>query len=83
MATAARTVLLLCAFSAFVTACGSPTADGNATAAGQSACDQAFAQAIAIDSGSDTVSAIDGAIAGCRSLQAWVRAAEQTDFQGN
>jgi hypothetical protein len=30
---------------------------------------------MAIDPGSDTVSAVDGAIAGCASLEAWVAAA--------
>jgi hypothetical protein len=77
MRTGARTVLLLGVLLTFVTACGGATIDGNATAAGQSACDDAFAQAIAIDADSDTVDAIDGAIAGCQSLEAWVQAAEQ------
>jgi ADP-ribosylglycohydrolase len=70
-------VLLLVLLGTFVTACASAATDGSTTAAGQSACDQAFAQAIAIDADSDTVSAIDGAIAGCPSLEAWVQAAEQ------
>jgi hypothetical protein len=73
----ARTVLLLGILGAFVTACGSATIDGNATTDSQSTCDQAFAQAIAIDADSDTVSAIDGAIASCQSLEAWVTASEQ------
>jgi hypothetical protein len=72
MRTIATTVLMLGLLgSTLVTACGSATADQ------QSACDQAFAQAIAIDPGSATVSAVDGAIAGCQSLQAWVTAAER------
>jgi ADP-ribosylglycohydrolase len=71
MRAVATTVLLLGVLGSFVTACGSATADL------QSKCDQAVAQAIAIDPGSDTVSAVDGAIAGCQSLEAWVAAAEQ------
>jgi hypothetical protein len=73
----ARTALLLGILGALLTACGSATIDGNATTAEQAACDQAFAQAIALDADSDTVSTIDGAIAGCPSLEAWVKAAEQ------
>jgi hypothetical protein len=61
----------------FVAACGSATIDGSGATVGQSACDEAFAQAIAIDAGSDTVSGIDGAIAGCGSLETWVQAAKQ------
>ena len=74
----ARTVLLLGILGALVTGCASATIDGSAaTDADQSACDQAFAQAIALDPDSDTVSAIDGAIASCQSLEAWVQAADQ------
>jgi hypothetical protein len=57
--------------ASFASACGSAAADG------QSACDQAIAQAVAIDPGSDTVTSADGAIAGCPSLEAWVSAAEK------
>jgi hypothetical protein len=72
MRTIATTMLMLGLLgSTLVTACGSATVDQ------QSACDQAFAQAIAIDPASATVSAVDGAIAGCQSLQAWVTAAER------
>jgi hypothetical protein len=71
MRTLAATVLLLGIFASFVTACGTAPADP------QSACDQAIAQAIAIDPASDTVSAVDGAIAGCPSLEAWETAAQR------
>jgi hypothetical protein len=71
MRTIATTVLLLGILGSVVTACGSATADQ------QSACDQSFAQAMAIDPGSDTVNAVDGAIAGCQSLETWVAAAER------
>ena len=71
MRTIAATALLLAALGAFVTACGSATADQ------QSMCDQAFAQAMAVDPGSDTVSDVDGSIAGCQSLESWVAAAKQ------
>jgi hypothetical protein len=78
MRTPLRTVLLLGFLLTFVSACASATTGGGGTAAaGQSACDEAFAQAIAIEADSDTVSSIDGAIAGCGSLEAWVRAAQQ------
>ena len=73
----ARTALLLCILSAFVIACDSATIDGSATTAEGSACDQAFAQAVALDPDSDTVSALDGVIATCQSLEAWVHAAGQ------
>lgn len=43
-------------------------------ASGEAECNQAFAQAIAIDPASDTV---DGAIASCSSLEAWVAAARR------
>jgi hypothetical protein len=71
MRTIAATVLLLAALGSFVTACGNATADQ------QSRCDQAFAQAMAIDPGSDTVSDVDGSITGCQSLEGWVAAAKQ------
>ena len=73
----ARTVLLLGILGALVTACATATIDGTTRTAEDSACDQAFAQAIAIDPDSDTVSDIDGAIASCPSVEAWVSAAEQ------
>jgi hypothetical protein len=71
MKTVATTVLLLGILGSFVTACGSATADQ------QSKCDQAFAQAMAMDPGSDTVSPVDGSFAGCQSLESWVAAAKQ------
>jgi hypothetical protein len=71
MKTLVTSVLLLGLLGGLVTACGSVTADQ------QSACDAAFAQAFAIEPGVDTVSSVDGAIAGCRSLEAWVSSAEQ------
>ncbi len=43
----------------------------------QAACDQAVAEAMAIDPSSDTVAAVDGAIARCGSLEAWVKAAQR------
>jgi hypothetical protein len=73
----ARTVLLLGILGALVTGCGSASTVGQAADADQSTCNQAFAQAIALDPDSDTVSAIDGAIASCQSLEAWVQAADQ------
>lgn len=69
MRTFATTVLLVCALGSVVTACGTAPADK------QAACDQAFSQAMAIEPGADTVSAVDGAIAGCPSLETWVAAA--------
>ena len=86
MRTVARTVLLFAVLGSFVTACGSASTygqpaggqyAGGQSAGGQSACDQAVAQATAIDPGSDTVGALDGAIAQCPSLEAWVAAAER------
>jgi hypothetical protein len=71
MRTLTTTLLLLGLLGSIVTACGSASADP------QSACDQAFAQAMAIDPGSATVNPVDGSIAGCQSLQAWVTAAER------
>jgi len=71
MKTVSTTMLLLALLGSFVTACGSATADR------QTACDQAFAQAMAIDPVADTVTSVDGAIAGCQSLEAWVAAAER------
>jgi hypothetical protein len=71
MRTRVATILLLGILASVITACGSATADS------QSACDQAIAQAVAIDPASDTVSSVDGSIAGCPSLEAWVAAAER------
>jgi hypothetical protein len=71
MRTVTTTLLVLGILGSFVTACGSASADP------QAACDQAFAQAMAIDPGSATVDAADGAIAGCQSLEGWVAAAER------
>jgi len=56
---------------AVVSACGMGYQDP------QAACDQAVAAAMAIDPRSDTVRSIDGAIAGCASLEAWVSAAQR------
>ncbi len=69
MRTGMRIVLVLGMFGGVLAGCASATADS------QSSCDNAVAQAMAIDPGSDTVSSIDGAIAGCPSLEAWVSAA--------
>jgi hypothetical protein len=78
MRTLPTTLLLLGLLGSVVTACGSATADR------QVACDQAFAQAIAIDPASDTIRSVDGAIAGCQSLEAWVAAAKRypDSFEG-
>jgi hypothetical protein len=68
------TLLLLGVFvllGGLVIACGSAVTDE------QAACDRAFAQAEGIDPASDTVSDIDGTIAGCQSLEAWVAAAQR------
>lgn len=43
----------------------------------QAACNQAVAQAMAIDPGSDIVQAVDGAMADCGSIKRWVIAAKQ------
>jgi hypothetical protein len=59
------------AASLVVSACSAAAADPAAS------CDAAVAQAVAIDPGSDTIDAFDGAIAGCPSLEAWVSAAKQ------
>jgi hypothetical protein len=74
MRSIAPTLLLLgvlALLGSLVTACGSAATDQ------QGACDRAFAQAEAIDPASDTVSDIDGTIAGCQSLEAWVAAAQR------
>jgi hypothetical protein len=54
-----------------LSACASGVADRDA------ACDDAYAQAMAVDPASDTVTAVDGAIASCSSLEAWVAAARR------
>jgi hypothetical protein len=41
------------------------------------ACDEAFAEAMAIDPASNSASALDSAIASCSSLEAWVVAASR------
>ncbi|MEA2623740.1 MAG: hypothetical protein QOH61_2650 [Chloroflexota bacterium] len=50
---------------------------GGAVGEGEAACNQAFAQAIAVDPASDTVGGLDGTIASCSSLEAWVAAAQR------
>lgn len=69
--TVARTVVVAVVLGTFVAACGARSTDP------QAACDQAMAQAMAIDPHSDTVQAVDGAIAGCSSLESWVAAAKR------
>jgi hypothetical protein len=59
------------ALTILLSACATGVADRDA------ACDTAYAQALAVDPGSDTVSAVDGAIASCSSLAAWVAAASR------
>ena len=63
--------LIVLGMGVLMSACAAGAADS------QSACDQAIAQATAIDPGSDTVQSIDGAVAGCRSVKAWVAAAQR------
>lgn len=63
--------MILAVLGTLVSACGTGSPDP------QAACDQAIAQAMAIDPASDTVRAVDGAIAGCRSLETWVAAARR------
>jgi hypothetical protein len=65
---------MLAILGSLMNACGNASTDGHA-ADEQSACDQAFAQAIAIDPAADTVGALDGSIAQCASLEVWVAAA--------
>ena len=59
------------ALAILLSGCRTGAADGGA------ACDDAFAEAIAVDPASDTASAFDGAIASCSSLEAWVAAASR------
>lgn len=68
---AAWSILVVALIGTLISACGTGYSDP------QSACDQALARAMAIDPGSDTVQAVDGAIAGCSSLKAWVAAAQR------
>jgi hypothetical protein len=63
--------LIILAMGVLVAACAASATDS------QAACDQAIAQAMAIDPGSDTVQSIDGAVAGCRSVEAWDAAAQR------
>jgi hypothetical protein len=69
--TAATTVMVLAVLAGLVAACASGSTDP------ESACDAAVAQAVAIDPASDTVQPVDGGIAGCSSLEAWVAAAQK------
>lgn len=71
MRTVAPSGLLVGVLVILVAGCGTGSSDA------QAACDQAFAQAMAIDPHSDTVRAVDGAIAGCASLESWVAAAKK------
>lgn len=71
MRTFTMSVLLLAIVGIVASACTTATADR------QSACDRAFAQAMAIDPASDTVNNVDGAIATCPSVEAWVDAAQR------
>jgi hypothetical protein len=74
--TVATTLMVLAVLASLVAACGSGSADVSSAEVG-SACDEAFAQAMAIEPGSDTVQSFDGAIAGCSSLESWVSAAQR------
>jgi hypothetical protein len=65
------TVIVVALLASLVSACGTGSTDP------QSACDTALAQAMAIDPASDTVEPVDGAIAGCASVEAWVAAAQK------
>jgi hypothetical protein len=55
--------------------CTTDVADSATPADPGAGCDYAFAQAIAIAPDSDTVDPVDGAVASCPSLEAWVKAA--------
>jgi hypothetical protein len=71
-----RGALLLAAIAGAVlaivlAACATSVADRDA------ACDNAYAEAMAVDPASDTVDVADGAIATCSSLEAWVAAARR------
>jgi hypothetical protein len=74
--TITTTLVVLAALAILVSACGTGSADVGSAHVG-SACDEAFAQAMAIEPGSDTVQSFDGAIAGCSSLESWVSAAQR------
>ena len=67
----ARSALVVGVLGILASGCGTGSPDP------QSACDRAIAQAMAIDPHSDTVRAVDGAIAGCSSLESWVAAAKR------
>ncbi len=71
------TSVIVLGFGMLLSACGTGSAGGTGSADTQSACDQAFAQAVAIDPGTDTVESIGGAVAECQSLEEWVAAAQQ------
>jgi hypothetical protein len=66
-----RATIVVGLLAILVSACAPDVADLDA------ACDDAYAQAMAIDPASDTVDAVDGAIASCSSLGAWVAAANR------
>jgi hypothetical protein len=74
--TVATTLMVIAVLAGLVSACGTGSAGVGSAVAG-SACDEAFAQAMAIDPGSDTVHPVDGTIAGCSSLESWVTAAQR------
>lgn len=69
--TSSRVAVIGSALAILLSGCGSGVADSGA------ACDQAFAEAVAIDPASDSVRALDGAITSCSSLEAWVAAASR------
>jgi hypothetical protein len=74
--TVATTLMVIAVLASLVSACGTGSAGVGSADVG-STCDAAFAQAIAIEPGSDTVQSFDGAIAGCSSLESWVSAAQR------
>ncbi|HET9756076.1 MAG TPA: hypothetical protein VFP66_06215 [Candidatus Limnocylindrales bacterium] len=74
--TAKSTLMVLAVVASLISACGTGSA-GVGSADTGSTCDEAFAQAMAIDPGSDTVQQVDGTFAGCSSLESWVAAAQR------
>ena len=74
--TAKSTLMVLAVVASVVSACGTGSV-GVGSANTGSTCDEAFAQAMAIDPGSDTVQQVDGTFAGCSSLESWVAAAQR------
>lgn len=74
--TVATTVMVPAAITSLVSACGTGSTGVGSAGAGLT-CDEAFAQAMAIDPGSDTVQQVDGTFAGCSSLESWVAAAQR------